>query len=176
MCRNGGQALWLETKPASVKKTMTTTLSSWNPLRELEEFQNRILGAFRPAGDARPQDTEGRSAQSVAAWMPLVDISEDEDSYLIAAEVPEVRKEDVKVTLENGVLGIRGERRFEKAESSGRTYHRVERSYGYFARTFNLPSDADTGKVEASFNEGILEIRVPKSEAAKPKEIEVKVK
>ncbi len=155
---------------------MTTTLSSWSPLRELEEFQNRILGAFRPSGGARTQETDSRSAQSVAAWVPLVDISEDEESYLIAAEVPEVRKEDVKVTLENGVLGIRGERKFEKSEASGRTYHRVERSYGYFARTFNLPSDADTAKVEASFNEGILRISVPKSEAAKPKQIEVKVK
>ncbi len=154
---------------------MTTTLSCWNPLRELEEFQNRILGAFKPTNEVRSPERNGQSAQAIAAWMPLVDISEDEEAYFLVAEVPEVKKDDVKVTLENGVLTIRGERKFEKSERADKKYHRVERSYGYFARTFNLPNDADPGKVEASFNEGILQVRVPKNEAAKPKEIEVKV-
>lgn len=155
---------------------MTTTLSNWNPLRELEEFQNRILGAFRPSSEVRRGANDGQSAQVVTDWMPLVDISEDEGAYSIVAEVPEVKKEDVKVTLENGVLSIRGERKFERTEGDGKKYHRVERCYGCFARTFNLPNDADAGKVEASFHDGILKIRVPKSEAAKPKEIEVTVK
>lgn len=137
-------------------------------MRELENFQNRILSAFTPALGSRNNDS------LPAVWAPLVDITEDEDAYHISAELPQVNKEDVKVTLENGILSISGERRFEKEETK-RTFHRVERAYGSFSRSFSLPGDGDPSKVEAEFKDGMLNIRVPKSEEARPRQIEVKV-
>ena len=137
-------------------------------MRELENFQNRILNAFAPAGGDRGDTSP------VSAWAPLVDITEDDDAYHISAELPQVKKEDVKVTLESGVLTITGERRFEKEENK-RKYHRVERAYGYFSRSFSLPGDGDPSKVEAEFKDGMLNVRVAKSEEARPRQIEVKV-
>jgi len=150
---------------------MTNTLTRWNPLRELEDFQNRILSAFNPTSARRGN---GQDSLALAEWMPLVDIAEDDKEYIITAELPEVKKDDVKVTVENGVLTVTGERKFEK-EDSNKRWHRVERAYGGFARTFALPEDGDATKVNAEFKEGILTIRVAKSEAARPKQIEVKV-
>ena len=150
---------------------MTNALTRWNPLRELEDFQSRILSAFNPASARRDH---GQESLALAEWMPLVDIAEDEKEYLITAELPEVKKEDVKVTMENGVLTVTGERKFEKEEKN-KKWHRVERSYGSFARTFALPDDGDAAKVNAEFKDGMLKVRVAKSEAAKPKQIEVKV-
>jgi len=150
---------------------MTNTLTRWNPLRELEDFQNRILSAFNPASARRGNSQD---SLALAEWMPLVDIAEDDKEYIITAELPEVKKEDVKVTVENGVLTVTGERKFEKKETN-KKWHRVERAYGSFARTFALPEDADATKVNAEFKEGILKIRVVKSEAARPNQIEVKV-
>ena len=140
-------------------------------MRELEDFQNRILSALNPASARRGN---GQESLALPEWMPLVDIAEDEKEYLITAELPEVKKEDVKVTVENGVLTITGERKFEKEENN-KKYHRVERSYGSFARTFALPDDGDAAKVNAEFKDGMLKVRVAKSEAARPKQIEVKV-
>jgi HSP20 family protein len=149
---------------------MNSTLARWNPLRELEDFQNRILGAFNPTSSRRGN---GQESLTLAEWMPVVDIAEDEKEYLITAELPDVKKEDVKVTVENGVLSISGERKFEKAEN--KKYHRVERCYGTFARVFALPDNGDPAKVNAEFKDGMLKVRVAKSEAALPKQIEVKV-
>ena len=150
---------------------MTNTLTRWNPLRELEDFQSRILSAFNPAAARRGN---GQESMALAEWAPLVDIAEDEKEYLITAELPEVKKEDVKVTMENGTLTITGERKFEKEEKN-KTYHRVERSYGSFARSFALPDNGDAEKVNAEFKDGILKVRVAKRESARPKQIEVKV-
>ena len=111
---------------------------------------------------------------TVAQWSPLVDIAEDDQEYLIKAELPEVKKEDVKVTVENGTLTIAGERKFEKDEKN-KKHHRVERSYGSFVRSFSVPDDADDSKVNAEFKDGLLKVRLMKSEKAKPKSIEVKV-
>lgn len=146
-------------------------MTRWNPLRELEEFQNRILGAFNPASARRGSD---QVSLALPEWMPVVDIAEDDKEYAITAELPEVKKEDVRVTVENGVLTITGERKFEK-EEKGKKYHRVERSYGSFARTFALPDDGDAAKVNAEFKDGMLKVRIAKSEAARPRQIEVKV-
>lgn len=146
-------------------------ISRWNPLRELEEFQNRILHAFKPA---RPGNEEKGGLSSGSDWMPAVNIAEDESGYLITAELPDVTKDKVKVTVENGVLSITGHRQFEK-ESDTRKYHLVERSYGSFARAFSLPADGDPGRVDAQFKDGVLKIHVAKNEAARPKQIEVKV-
>ena len=111
---------------------------------------------------------------AVAEWAPLVDISEDDKEYVIKAELPEVKREDVKVTAEEGTLTISGERRFEK-EEKGRKYHRVERSYGSFVRNFSLPDDASPAKVTAVFKDGVLTVHLAKTEKAKPQQIEVKV-
>ena len=150
---------------------MNTTLTRWNPLRELEDFQTRILSAFKPA---QRENGNGHEALAMAEWMPLVDVAEDDKEYIITAELPEVKKEDVKVTMENGVLTITGERKFEKEENNKR-WHRVERCYGSFARSFALPDDGDAAKVNAEFKDGMLTVHVAKSEAARPKQIEVKV-
>lgn len=111
---------------------------------------------------------------TLAEWAPLVDIIEEEKEYRIKAELPEVNKSDVKVTVQDDVLTIAGERTFEK-EETGRKYHRVERAYGSFARSFTLPEDADAAKVSADFKDGVLIVHLPKSEKARPKSIEVKV-
>jgi HSP20 family protein len=104
----------------------------------------------------------------------VVDIIEDETEYLIKVDLPEIKKEEVKVTVENGVLVLSGERKLEK-EEKGRKYHRIERAYGSFGRTFSLPDNADAEKVNAEFNEGVLKLHIAKSEGARLKQIEVKI-
>ncbi|MGH7977874.1 MAG: Hsp20/alpha crystallin family protein [Limisphaerales bacterium] len=107
-------------------------------------------------------------------WSPLVDISEDGNEFRIKAELPEVNKEDVKVTAETGMLTIMGERKFEK-EGKGRKYHRIERAFGTFGRSFSLPDDASPAKVSAEFKDGVLTVHLVKDEKAKSQQIEVKV-
>lgn len=146
-------------------------LVRWDPFRELEEVSDRLNRMFaRPA----TRSSNGKETMIVADWTPSVDISETEGEYQIKAEIPDVKKEDVKVTLEDGVLTIQGERKHEK-EEKGTKYHRIERSYGSFVRTFSLPDVIDDDKVKAEFKDGILNLHLPKSEKAKPKAIEVKV-
>ena len=146
-------------------------ITRWDPLKEMEELQNRMATLFGRAPVRKEADKE---AMTKADWAPLVDIAEDEKEYVIKAELPEVTKDDVKVNLQEGVLTITGERKFEK-EEKGKKYHRVERAYGSFARSFSLPEDADPTKVQAEFKDGVLKVHLPKSEKAKPKSIEVKV-
>jgi HSP20 family protein len=148
------------------KQSMINTLTRWEPL-ELEDVQNRLSSLFG-------RRTNGRDEITLADWAPLADITEDDKEYVIKAELPDVKKEDVKVTVENGTLTISGERRFEKEEKK-KKYHRVERSYGSFVRSFTLPDQADASKVKAEFKNGMLTVRLPKSERAKPKQIEVNV-
>ena len=144
--------------------------SGWNPSRELAELSDRLNRVF----GRMPRGRDENESMTVADWIPPVDISETGVEYLIKAEIPEVRKEDVKVTLEHGVLTIQGMRR-QEAEENGKKYHRVERSYGSFMRSFSLPDLVDDTKLQAVFKEGILTLHLPKSEKAKPKAIEVKV-
>jgi len=147
------------------------TLVKWDPFRELEEMSNQINRLFvRPA----TWQAQSKEAMTVADWTPTVDISETEAEYLIKAELPEVKKEDVKITVEDGVLMIQGERRRE-TEEKGKKFHRVERSYGRFVRSFTLPDSVDEAGVKAIYTDGVLNLRLPKSEKAKPKQIEVKV-
>jgi HSP20 family protein len=146
------------------------TLVRWDPFRELEDMSERLNRVF-----SRPSlRTSGKENLTVADWMPTVDISETEGEYLIKAELPEVRKEDVKVTVENGVLTLQGERRQEK-EEKGKRFHRVERSYGSFVRSFTLPESVDESSVKAEYKDGVLNLHLPKSEKVKPKAIDVKV-
>ena len=111
---------------------------------------------------------------TVADWTPTVDITEDEKEYLIKAEIPEVDKKDVKVTLQEGVLTIQGERNQEK-EEKGKRFHRVERSYGTFLRSFTLPEDSAEDKLKAEFKDGMLLVHLPKAEKPKPKAVDIKV-
>jgi HSP20 family protein len=147
------------------------TLTRWDPFKEMDDLQRR-LGSVLGLAPQRPAN--GKEEMTVAQWLPLVDITEDDQAYLIKAELPEVKKGDVKVTVENGVLTISGERKFEKEEQNKR-YHRIERSYGSFTRSFAVPDDADAAKVAAEFKDGLLTVRLAKSEQARPKSIEVKV-
>ena len=143
------------------------TLVRWDPFRELEDMSERLNRVF-----SRPSlRNSGKENLTVADWMPTVDISETEVEYLIKAEV---RKEDVKVTVENGVLTLQGERRQEK-EEKGKRFHRVERSYGSFVRSFTLPESVDESSVKAEYKDGVLNLHLPKSEKVKPKAIDVKV-
>ena len=119
-----------------------------------------------------------RGSQELMAtgdWAPRVDISETDNEFIIKAEIPEVGKEDLKVTVDNNVLTIRGERKQEK-EEKGKKFHRVERYYGTFARSFTLPENVDQAKIEASFKDGMLNLRLPKTGEVRAKEIEVKAK
>lgn len=147
-------------------------LVRWDPFKELEEMEKRIAALFGRAPLRKNGDKQ--EALTVAEWAPLVDISEDEKEYLIKAELPEVKKENVKVSVQDDVLTIAGERKSEK-EEKGKKYHRIERAYGSFLRSFTLPEDADGAKVSAAFKDGVLTVHLPKSEKAKPKSIEVTV-
>jgi len=142
----------------------------WSPLRELEDFQTRLNRYFtEPA--LRPYEGNG---VFFADWAPAVDIEESEKEYLIKAELPEVAKENVKVEMLDGTLTIEGERKKEK-EEKGKKFHTVERAYGKFVRRFALPVEVDANKIQAEFKEGMLNVHLPKTAAAKPKTIEVTV-
>jgi HSP20 family protein len=146
-------------------------LTTWTPFRELDELENR-LGTFFRRGF--PRWTDKAETLELPEWSPQVDISEDEKEYLVKADLPEMKKEDIKVTFENGLLSISGERKTEKEEKK-KTYHRIERSYGKFERTFTMPEDADATKLAAEFKDGVLKVRMPKNPAEKPKPIQIKV-
>jgi HSP20 family protein len=144
----------------------------WNPWRELEDMEKRLSTIFGRA----PITTSGEKKETIAVteWSPLVDISEDDKEYVVKAELPEMKKEEIKINVLDDVLSISGERKYEK-EEKGKKYHRVERAYGNFMRSFTLPEDADGSKVNAEYKDGVLKVHLPKSEKAKPKSIEVKV-
>lgn len=146
-------------------------LIKWNPFTELEEMSNRLNQIF-----GRPAVSSAADQQmlKVADWAPSVDISETDKAYLIKAEIPEVKKEDVKVTIDDGMITIQGERKMEK-EEKGKKFHRIERSYGSFVRSFRLPDGVDESKAKAEFKDGMINVTLPKSEKAKSKAIEVAV-
>lgn len=146
----------------------------WDPFRELEEMSDRLNRVFGRAPLARGAGEEGKDTMRAFDWAPTVDIAETAEEFQIKAELPEVKKEDVKVAVDQGVLRIEGERKQEK-EEKGKKFHRIERSYGSFLRTFTLPDNIDEAKVHAEFKDGILNVRLPKGEKAKPKSIEIKV-
>jgi HSP20 family protein len=146
-------------------------LARWNPLQELKGLSDRINRFFARNGS---QATNGNEMMRIPDWVPSVDISETADEYQIKAELPEVKKEDVRVLLEDGVLTLQGERK-EDREDNGRRIHRVECSYGWFIRSFVLPDIIEEAKIKAMFKDGMLYLRLPKSDKAKPRAINVKV-
>jgi HSP20 family protein len=149
-------------------------LTRWNPFREMEDAQRRMSSLLDWSPFRRSNLTAEDENMTVPQWAPLVDIAEDDKEYLIKVELPEVQKEDVKVTVESGTLNISGERKAEK-EEKGRKFHRVERYYGRFERSFSIPEDATGDSVKAEFKDGLLRVHLVKSEKARPRQIEVKV-
>ena len=146
---------------------------AWNPLREIDEAQNRLSRFFLGGFPNRMGSGEIPNL-AVADWSPEVDISEDDHGYLLKADLPEMKKDDVKVTVEDGVLSVSGERKTEK-EDHKKKFHRIERCFGTFRRSFTLPEDADSTKVTAEFRDGVLKVHLPTTTKARVKALEVKV-
>jgi HSP20 family protein len=143
-------------------------VSTWSPLKDLVNMQREVGRLF----DGLFSDLDG-DGNSVVSWSPRADVIENGESYVIKAELPGVSKNDVKITLRENVLTIKGEKKQEKEEKD-HNYHRIERSYGSFERSFSLPSNVKHDKIDAAFKDGVLIVTLPKAEEAKPKEIEVK--
>ncbi len=149
---------------------MTTTLTRWMPADLFRERFDRMLNQsfnefLAPLGAT--EDVTNRR------WMPAVDIRESDEALTINAELPGLDKNDVHITLENNVLTLAGERKFE-SEEKDESYHRIERAYGSFSRSFTLPANVKTDKVEAVFKDGVLSVVLPKVEEAKPRKIEIR--
>jgi HSP20 family protein len=137
-------------------------LARWDLFRDLRNVEDEF---DRLAGRAYSRDT----------WVPALDVRESEDRWEVTLDLPGLEPGDVNVTFEDGMLSITGKRGFSK-EDEGDTWHRIERSFGTFARSLLLPQTADTEKIEASFDKGVLTVSVPKTEQARPRTIEVQAK
>ena len=137
------------------------SLSHYNPLTSLRQFEDSITRFFSEPQTNRP-------------WAPPVDIFETENELVFKADLPDVELGDLTVRVENQTLTISGERKFERKDQ-GKGYHRVERSYGNFARSFAVPNSFDTDKINAGFKNGVLTVTLPKKEAAKPRQIKVEI-
>ncbi len=144
------------------------TLIKWEPLREIEDVLGRYGRAMGfPFSRGQEQFSDGE-------WCPRVDISEKDGNYSIRAEIPGVKREDLKVSVQNGVLTLRGDRQREH-EEHGRQYHRIERSYGSFVRSFSLPERVDVSHLSARFHDGLLDIDLPCTSEPETPSIEVPV-
>ena len=143
----------------------------WDPFRELEDMSTRLS---RMVGMPPPRVTPETDGGFFADWAPAMDVEETDKEYLIKTDLPAVKKEDVKVGIDDGILSVEGERKQEK-EEKGRKFHRVERAYGKFVRRMSVPTDVDATKVAAEFKDGVLNVHLPKSATATPKMIDVKV-
>ncbi len=146
------------------------TLVRWDPFRELSDMQermNRLIGGFSHRGD--------EEVLRRGTWWPLVDIYEnDKQELVIKAELPDMKKDDITLTVDNNVLTISGDKQSD-SEMKDENCHRVERTFGHFSRSFSLPQTIDTAKVSAEYKNGVLTVKLPKREEAKPKQIAVKV-
>ncbi len=148
---------------------MTFEITRWDPFSDmvsLQEDMNRLFSDFWGRGRGRGI-TDG-------FWAPLVDLEETKDEVVVKAEIPGMRKEDIKLQVSGDTLAIMGERR-QESETKDRTYHRIERSYGKFQRVIGLPAEVQGGKARASYENGVLVIHLPKTEESKPKEIAINV-
>lgn len=144
-----------------------STIQRWNPARDYARLQDEVSRLF-DTNLGLPRNTE------TFGWTPAVDVFEDAEGVTFKFDLPEIDGKDVDVRLEDGTLTIRGERKLER-EDKREGYHRIERAYGTFARSFTLPPTLDPGKVTAEHKNGVLRIFVPKRAEAKPKSINVKV-
>lgn len=142
----------------------------WNPEKSLFNFEKEMSNLLDNFGIFRKNDL----AFENAVWSPLTDIIEEKDNFVLRLDLPGLDKEDVKINFANGTLSVNGERKFEN-ETKDKNYHRVERAYGKFYRSFTLPKEVKQEKIDANFKNGQLTIVIPKAEEVKPKEIEIKV-
>jgi HSP20 family protein len=141
----------------------------WDPFKELESFSTRLNQML-----GQPVESGRREDGVFADWSPALDIEERDQEYLVKTDLPDVKKEQVKVGIENGVLTIEGERKYEKDETTKRV-HRLEREYGKFVRRLAMPGEVDQPKVAAEFKDGVLTVHLPKSSTARPRQVDVKV-
>ena len=144
-------------------------VTRWDPFRELSSLQNRVNSLFQDYGRSGQDELT-----TTGSFVPAVDVYEDEHKVTLKLEIPGVNQEDVDVRLENNTLTIRGERKFEKEEKE-ENFHRIERRYGSFARSFVLPNTIDTENVQAGYENGVLKIELSKRAEAKPKQIKVNI-
>ena len=140
----------------------------WDPFRELGMLQDRMNRLFDDAGRGWRADEPA----ATTSWSPSVDIFETEGEIIVKAELPGLERKDIVLHLENNVLTLRGERKFEK-ETKEENYHRIERSYGNFSRSFSIPATVDEEKIRADYKDGVLKIALPKKDQAKPKQINI---
>jgi HSP20 family protein len=142
-------------------------ITRWDPFREVVTMQNRLNSLFRDLN-------EGESPLTTAAFVPAVDIYEDDKKVMLKLEVPGIDEKDLDVSVENNTLTVKGERKFEKEEKE-ENFHRIERRYGSFFRAFTLPSTVDTEHVQAKYNAGVLKLELLKKPEAQPKQIKINV-
>jgi len=140
----------------------------WDPFRELGMLQDRMNRLFDDTGRGWRADEPA----ATTSWSPSGDIFENEGEIIVKAELPGMDRKDIFLHLENNVLTLRGERKFEK-ETKEENYHRIERSYGNFSRSFSIPATVDDEKIRADYKDGVLKIALPKKEQAKPKQIKI---
>ncbi len=144
----------------------------WNPFRELEDVSDRLNRIFSHTNHSH--STKDSQELSTPDWTPAVDIVENKNEYQLKVELPEVNKEDIKLSLSDGMLHIKGERKLEKEEKH-KKFHRIERLYGSFTRSFSIPDNIDESQLKACYKDGILNIYLPKSEKTKSKSTEIKI-
>ncbi|HPQ80843.1 MAG TPA: Hsp20/alpha crystallin family protein [bacterium] len=152
---------------------MTQKMRVWSPFSDVWDLQDEMNRLFRSFGTGLTR-REGEAGE-LSLWSPSVDIAEDKESVRITAELPGMKQADVKINVENGVLTLKGERKFSE-ETRKENYCRIERSYGAFSRSFSMPPTVETEKIQAVMKDGLLEVMIPKKEEAKPKEIQIEVK
>jgi HSP20 family protein len=150
-----------------------TTMMRWDPFQDLRSAQDEMAQMPPMLAHALGLHTQPQGSATATAWAPALDISERKDAYLVTVELPGLKPEDLDITMEDGLLTIQGERQFT-SESSEQQYHRVERRYGAFRRSITLPAHAMAEGIQASFEDGVLQILVPKAEETKPKRIQVR--
>jgi HSP20 family protein len=146
-------------------------LIRWEPVRELHTMQNEMNRLFNAFFDA-PSQGNGGQTTTVRRWIPAMDVVETEDHFVLRADLPGLSENDVKIELEDNVLTIAGERKAEH-EQQGEGYYRVERAFGSFSRSLTLPEGVDAERIQASFNSGVLEVRIPKPEQHKPRKVQI---
>ena len=150
------------------------TMMRWDPFQDLRSAQDEMAQMSPMLAHALGLHAQqGSDRSTTTAWAPALDISERKDAYLVTVELPGIKPEDLDITMEDGLLTIQGERQFAQ-ESSEQQFHRVERRYGAFRRSITLPAQVQAERIEASFDNGVLQIMVPKMEEAKPKRIQVR--
>jgi HSP20 family protein len=148
---------------------MINSMNRWNPSSANLSSRDPFFRLFDTFFN---QDLQGSEEVSNRSWMPPVDIQETEEAYRLTAELPGLKRDDINITLENNVLRLSGERKFEK-DVKKESYQRIERSYGAFSRSFTLPQLVSSEKVQAAFQDGVLTITVPKAEQARPRKIAI---